>query len=506
MSLYKSRLTNLIFLSIILLIPFLEFISFNSGTINERTDLRVNYLTLKRLFFLYIIILLIVNFLYISISSYFKSDLFYLTIFISFIYWLIFQYNSIKKIFKFKVLEEFDAYDGHISFLLIFFFILIFYFFFYRKKILFFNILIFIYLLINFVYLLSDILIFKNKNIFQINSNYINYEIKLNNTKKNNIYLIIIDAMPQIKVADRVLKTRSEEFITKLNSINFKYYEETKSLYGNTFLTIGSLFNLNPLELKDNKLPPSDISNLSNPKLIFPTLLRENNVSNLEYNLEKNGYEIKWIGSHFANCHGYNRKYCIEELESNNIIFNYEILSFLKKTPFQPMFHNFFNIINSNFEEKIIYSSNNSLSKLINFLSTQESIKKPSFIFVHHLVSHWPYLVDSECSYERHIGKTNKLGIKKAFECNKKLILKFAEMINEKDNNSVVIIQSDHNWELSYENSEKYGERNNIINILKLNDFCKDINISKLTNINTVKLALYCATHTDPTKLKFYEN
>ena len=170
------------------------------------------------------------------------------------------------------------------------------------------------------------------------------------------------------------------------------------------------------------------------------------------------------------------------------------------------MIHNFFNIINSNFEEKIIYSSNNSLSKLINFLSTQESIKKPSFIFVHHLVSHWPYLVDSECSYERHIGKTNKLGIKKAFECNKKLILKFAEMINEKDNNSVVIIQSDHNWELSYENSEKYGERNNIINILKLNDFCKDINISKLTNINTVKLALYCATHTDPTKLKFYEN
>ena len=50
------------------------------------------------------------------------------------------------------------------------------------------------------------------------------------------------------------------------------------------------------------------------------------------------------------------------------------------------------------------------------FITDNGKPKKPTFIFIHHLISHWPYLVDNECNFEKNYGKLNKTGIKKAFE------------------------------------------------------------------------------------------
>ena len=91
-------------------------------------------------------------------------------------------------------------------------------------------------------------------------------------------------------------------------------------------------FNFKAFEGKNKKIAYS-LDEMKYPQLAFPTFLRNKNTSNLEFNLKNLGYKINWIGNHFFNCHGYNRAYCLDEIENSNLFFNYEILSFLKKHP-----------------------------------------------------------------------------------------------------------------------------------------------------------------------------
>jgi len=320
------------------------------------------------------------------------------------------------------------------------------------------NILISFFFIISFVYLTSIILFKKN---FQIKSNIQNFEFEKINFEspiRKNIYLFIVDAMPPIEIADKILNTDSNNFLNEMSSKGFTYIKDSKSLYGNTFFTLGSIFNLRPLEKINDKLG-DNFENLKYPKLTFPTVLRKKNVSNLEYNLFQMGYDIKWVGSHFANCYGYNSQYCIKSISNSNILINYENLSFLQKTSLQPIMHYILKIFNTDIEEKIIFKSNNAIGNFDKFLKQNGKPTKPTFFLIHHLISHWPYLVDSNCNYEKNNGKLNKSGIKKAFECNKNLILNIADTIINLDDEAIVLIQSDHNWELSIEKPDIDGDK-----------------------------------------------
>jgi hypothetical protein len=501
---FNKNLNYLIFLSLVCAIPFLEFLDYNINTLDDRTDLRVNFLTFQRLIFLYFIIL-ISFFVFFSLTK--KINKFDLTIIISFNYILFFKYNEIKKIFNLNILKSLKEIDGQLSFLIILLFSFFFYLILKKTKKKFINTVILIFCVINFIYLSSNIIL-KKKSITKINNNnYIKFKhekLNISNQKRENIYFFIVDAMPPIEIADKILGTESDKFISKINSKGFNYIHNSKSFYGNTFLTVGSIFNLNLLETTNDKIFANNFEDLKYPKLAFPTLLREKNLSNLEFNLRNLGYEIKWVGSHYANCYGYNKNYCIKELnEGNNIIFNYEILSFLQKTPIQPIMTYFFSFFNIILEKKIIFKSNNAIDQFKEYLKKTGKPNKPSFIFVHHLISHWPYLVDENCNFKKHEGKTNINGIKNSFECNKKLIDELAELIIQNDDNAIVVIQSDHNWELSNQNSKKYGDRREIFNIIKTNEFCKKFENGAKDNINTIKLALFCATYTEPIFSKF---
>ena len=173
----------------------------------------------------------------------------------------------------------------------------------------------------------------------------------------------------------------------------------------------------------------------------------------------------------------------------------------------QPIIHSVSKIFNMDFEKKIIFESNNAMGHLLKYIDLNGSPKKPTFIFIHHLISHWPYLVDSNCNFEKNPGKTNIVGIRKSFECNKKLILKVINLLSKKDENAIVVIQSDHNWELSYEDdSTKYGKRTEIFNLIKVGDNCKKYLSSKINNVNAIRLALFCANDVEPVLLEFNEN
>lgn len=496
MILKKNDLFCLILLFIVALIPFLDFLIFNLGLINERTDLRVNELTIQRLAFLFFIILFILYFLFFVFKNLTSFSNFKISIFLSLTYWILFQYNNIKKIFSFEILKSFKIYDGEISFALIIIIILCYSFYAVRKKTIFINNFILIFLLLNFFFNLFSLINFKNYKSKNYLKNVEYQDLKLNKKDvQNNIYYLVLDALPTLKNVNKFLNFQTEDFLSNLNILNFKYIEDSKSHYGNTFLSLGSVFNLKKFDLIEDK-HGDNLNNLKTPNLIFPTVLREKNLSNLEYNLKKSNYNFKWIGSYFSNCYGYNPSYCLNEIEKKNIFFNYEILSFLKKTPFQPVVFKILKIFNSDVEKKIIFESNNSISKLIKYLETEGKPETPSFIFIHHLISHWPYLVDKDCNYKKFEGKTNIEGIENAFKCNAKLILNFAKLVSEIDEDAIVIIQSDHNWELSYKNPLKFGDRREIFNLIKFNKNCEDYTFEYTDPITVIKQALLCATNT----------
>tara|TARA_B100001057_G_C22840335_1_gene946823 strand:- start:854 stop:2353 length:1500 start_codon:yes stop_codon:yes gene_type:complete len=486
-----------VFFLIVISIPFLEFFSFNLNFTNEKNNLKINFLTVKRLFFLYLIFLLIFSSLIIFIKRISKMSLFDISIILSFIYWVIFKYNEIKKLLNLINFNILKSYDGFFSITFTLLAILLFVFFYKKKKTNFINIFILFFFIINFTFLSSNILMGSNINKKNQIQNFEFENLNIKNLERNNIYLFIIDSMPPIKFADKILKTESKFFLDELRSNNFNYIDNSRSIYGNTALTLGSIFNLKPLKTKNNEFVKT-YDQLEYPHLIFPTVLRKKYKSNLEYNLTKLGYNIKWIGSHFSNCYGYNRQYCIDEIDNENILINYEILSFLKKTAFQPIVHNIFNFFNFSIEERIIFKSNNAISYFERYLEKTGKPAKPTFVLIHHLVSHWPYLVDENCKYEKNPGRINKIGIKKAFECNKKLISNISKKISEIDNQAIVVIQSDHNWELSNLDLSEYGDRNDIFNVIKTNDFCEKFEHNASNNIDTIRMALYCATNTKP--------
>ena len=110
-----------------------------------------------------------------------------------------------------------------------------------------------------------------------------------------NIYFFIVDAMPPIDVDTILLKTYSSIFLDDLSRKDYIYVPNTKWFYWNTTLSVGFIFNMNKVLIE-------------NSNSTFPTIMKKKNLSNLEFNLQKLNYDIKWIGSHFANCNGYNKE------------------------------------------------------------------------------------------------------------------------------------------------------------------------------------------------------
>ena len=60
---------------------------------------------------------------------------------------------------------------------------------------------------------------------FQVKSNIKNFDFEKSilKLKRQNIYLFIVDAMPPIEIADKILNTDSNNFLNELNSKGFTY-------------------------------------------------------------------------------------------------------------------------------------------------------------------------------------------------------------------------------------------------------------------------------------------
>ena len=481
----KNNLKNISIILTIFLIPFLDFLKNN---INE-----IDIILGKSFLFLIIILFSILLILSIGINFFLKKKNFF-KILLSLVltYWILFKHNFLKIIIK-SLFNKFDTilleYNSEISLLLlvilsIYVSIIVF------KGSQLFKKFIFIFFFLTFFTSIFQILSFDKKSniVKNDNMNFINYPDNLNK-KKENIYFFILDSMQPIEEFEKYYKIDMKIFLQHVESKNFTYFKNTSNIYDNTKHSLSALFYLDKIFDDKNTLNEGK-------KIFYPSILREQNKSDLLINLINLGYEFKWIGNFFANCPKFNLKYCLNKNQSS-LIDPYLYINFFRQSPIIPIIKNFGYIFGFNFDKYFFFKVNNGMGRLTDFLKQDKFINKPTFYFVHHMSPHWPYITYKDCSFQSYPGKKNFDGYKSAYLCSIKKVKETIDFLNEFDPNSTVVFQSDTNWTMSRNEKEK----KKIFSLMKVNESCNfDKNVI-MHNINTLRLIFSCMTGNNPNYL-----
>ena len=493
---------HLLLSTIILLIPFLDFLNHNW---NEADIILGNsfYILIFIIFSIFSIIILLFKF-------FFKSDLYNLILVFGLSFWLFFQYDTFKKLYEklslffnlssFKLSSEFS--------LLLICIILFFSSYFILKNNALFKRFLFFFFIINFFYLIVNLIFIEKNQNLQIYSNNekIIYQDFLNK-KKENIYFFILDGMQPIGEFKKHYSFNKNIFLDKAKENNYTYNDNIINFYGNTIHNLSSIFYLDTIFDKKTCWD-EDLSCVITKKKInklFPTLMRKNYNPDLLYNLQNLGYDFKWIGNFFAYCPKFNLTYCVEE-EKNKIFDAYLYISFFSKTPFIPLISKYGVMINYDFDKKIFYMLNNGIGRLINYLqinSKRSRDDKPIFYFIHHMSPHWPYLNKADCSYNKYEGKENFDGYESAYLCTLNRIDDMINFLKKHDPNATVVFQGDHSWEMSNSSEVKYGLRRKVFSLTKLDKSCNYDKNANINNVNVVRLILSCITGS---KINFIKN
>jgi hypothetical protein len=475
---FKKKIKFISLVSIIFLLPFLDFLKNNISEIDLILG-KSFYILILTIFLLLFLLTYVVNLL-------FKNKDFLKTfLIITIIYWFAFKHNFLKLIinsFFDKFRSDMIEYGSEISLLILIILstyvsILI------NKDKLFFKKFLFTFFYLTFFVSLFQIFSFNQKlNISELNKgDFISFPDKLDK-KKENIYFFILDGMQPIKEFEKYYKLNKKDFLIYTKNKNYNYIHNTSNFYDNTTHSLSAFFYLDEVFDEVGKLKVKH-------EILYPTLLRKNNKPDLLKNLDNLGYNFKWIGNFFAYCPKFNLRYCLNK-NANTIIDPYLYINFFKQSPLMQTIWSFGVIFDFDFNKYIYFDVNNGMGRLTNYLKENDKSHKPTFYFVHHMSPHWPYITSEECSYKNYSGNKNLLGYKSAYICTLKKIQETIEFLEMFDPNSIVVFQSDHNWVMSNNKREKKM----IFNLIKIGNNCKVDDKINLNNVNSIRLILSCIT------------
>lgn len=497
-------LKKYLFLALIVLIPFFEFINSN---IQEITTVHIKTLTI-----IYFIIFTLILIFSLFLHKVFKINYFKLTIFFSLIFYFIFKFRDFINIANNIFEIETSAYVSLITILI---FLSITYLFIFRKKNNFLESFVVVYLFLIFIFntvmvTYSSVKFSSNLKESEKTSNEkfstTNGDFKLED--KTNIYFIIIDAAISLERFQDIYNVDFKKLKEIRNLKNFQYIPNTNSSYFDTDTTLGSVFNLDYLFKKKMNVDDSKIN-------MFPEILLKKNIlgnkPNLMQELEKLGYNFLWVGNNYADCLLINKDLCLLKKTSikknyfKNNVSLYVAVNFFSKSPSII----FFNKIFPDYISKIEYEKNDAINIFLKNIEFYKH-KKPHFFFIHHFMPHAPYLYDNNCKMAKN-KQDNDIGYMLNYQCAIKRVIEFTDYIYEKDKNATVIIQGDHG--IIHKDKKTLNDRNNItkytqylldrdkqelikshkiFNLIKIRDECKKYISNKIDQINAVRLALAC--------------
>ena len=341
-------------------------------------------------------------------------------------------------------------------------------------------------------------------------------------TKKRNIYYIILDAYsapPQLKDE---LGWDSNDFLQTLASLNFYHAKKAFASYNATYLTLASIFQMDYIA-HENSPKYYNRSNL------YPAILYKSEETNLIEIAKSLGYKFYLFGNTWNWCG--QRITCIE-LDKKTLVPYYALL-FLSNTPLLRLYEKYILPYIEDKEDKENLShfahlakQNDAIGRALSYLRQVDiTSQPPSFMFIHNLSPHSPYLWKQDCSIrdeaEIHM-KVSTIPLKKhkrlyleSIQCVNKKIIEFARFIAKNDPEAIVIFQSDHgvgfkSLEMNYSVSspefsqsfELIQSRMAILNLLRVPSVCKQWLSSKMNNVNSIRLALACAIGTKPNLLE----
>lgn len=498
----------------IISVPFLEFFKSNFYLMSGFIFLNII------VFFLVLFIFYLIFYLILKIKIPSKEKRLKHILFISIFFWALFRFESIQNFFYH--ITSIDRYTknftAELSLIIITIFPLLFllnnFTKFTKKFIIIFFVAqhFFIYALLTKNFLFKD---FSEKNNLITNFKDDNFfsekEIKtIQNRKNDNIYFLIVENLVSFDEYKNLGgKQNYKIWENDFNNFGYNYIDRSYAIYTNTADTLGSILNLKPIL--------TDHSNYEK-KLRFPETLSSFKLdpgSELLKNLKMINYNFFWSGNILYECINYNEKICLSYNQKASFLdsiinkINFNILSvFLYRTPVEKMYrkvHKYFNDI------KISSSKGIKLGTIERFILERKDKENnnSNFYFIHDLGAKRGVMFDPNCKAIDYLPKIEKKKDKvyksiylKSYECVIKRIKKFITFIDIKDPNAVVVILADHGERTLYKAPFDL-RRYKIFNLIKVNDNCKKNIITKIDNINSIRLALSCATSTP---IKFLEN
>ena len=478
---YFQKVILMTILLLLSLIPWIEFINSNLDELDFIFN--DNLIILLSLYFIFISMVFFIFKSFTSLKEY------SLVTFILISVWILFQHNFLKvNINAFlNNLNISNDYSSEIALLIILLFVYLFFILIKNKKI--YTIFFLFFLTFNLFFsvaLLSKELLIKKKDY-----NFKENKINLNkNIKRPNIYFFILDGMMPLDEFKNFYKKDLTKFENFYNQKNYIYFNDAINFYPDTQDVLTSLFFLDKIFIKDDNYENDNLKPSIYKK--FPSLLSQKYNTVLVSELNKQGYEFKWIGNSYAACSRFNYRYCLSEKKEEYIDL-YLLQAFLEKTPLIQIFNIITeqNIIQKYFK---INQRGDAIGKLQKFLVPNEDYikEKSTFYFIHHMHPHWPYKHDEECNYKNFPGNTNFEGYKNSYLCVIKNITNIIAIIDQLDNDAMVIFQSDHSWEMSKISEVEYGNRKKIFSLVKNNIQCKTSIPERLNNVQIANYLINC--------------
>lgn len=333
---------------------------------------------------------------------------------------------------------------------------------------------------------LYDFLKTLNSNIIvnqDINKTF-NQSNNIKNPAKIDIIYIISDAsMPFENVFN---SKKNSLYRSQFEDMGFKYFENTKSNFNITSLTLTTILRLDDNFIKKRSLINDELTELNiSTRNLYPVVLKNNYQNNsLKLKLNELGINFEWIGNIYFNCNLYRIKSCQSTIES-------------KKFYYLNLFYKFISdsLIDFNSTKKLFrqisksYAFENrdvSLNDLMKILNEKKYNR--NFYLVHHFLPHEPYIYSDNinCNFL----KNNELYLtdyelyKIQYECNIKNILSKVQYILENNPSSIIVIQGDHGY---------FENRDEILNLVKYPSICKKYFLNKKRdNSNTLNAILNC--------------
>lgn len=486
----KENLDKLILSFFIFISPSIFFIGNNLG-LGNNAELFLSLLVSVVLF----IVILIVFFPLIAIKKITTYTLF--IFFISLSWYFLFQISDLQIVnrlrYQLLIIVFISFFISVISYRL--------------------NILLFlkIYLILNILVIflpkteyLYDLLIQKNieteyKIIYSDNrslENISNSSNKFNLNLDENIYYIITDGLTSLKNLNEKFHLSTKEIENKISEYGYLTFEDSKSSYNMTYLTLASILSLDHI-VNENSPKYKNRSNF------FPRMLyKQPEKVPLISMLDRLGYEFIHIGNQWVKCDSNKMVSCNEEVKLKVIFFeNYTINTFLLKN----IFLNYVNLkyVNLKLSERYLVLDNDAIKKFIKSNKTK-NLKKRKFYLIHHLNPHPPNLKE-DCSLNDEIKNykdwTTK-GYTISSKCTLNRIAEVMKYLDEIDPTALVVIQGDHGPAINYNFDKKFkdldkneiNERFSIFNIIKIPKSCYIKNHKNLGNVETIRIIMGCIT------------